>query len=142
MRRSPLRRTGRVKPRRDTPRRREAPRWTAEDWTLANIALNLRSGSRCECCGGRLYAGNIERHHRIRRRDGGDRLSNLLIIRRTCHQYWTEHPALARDRGIILLTTDDPETVPVLWRGREWSLLDDDGNRTPTQPDRGPLRRK
>lgn len=133
MRRTPLRRTA-MRPKRATPRRREAPRWDPEGWEDANALLVLRAGARCECCG-KPFAGapddTPERHHRMRRRDGGDRLSNLLMLRRACHAYWTEHPAEAIGRGIIVPTYRDPATSPVLWRGTEWSVLTDDGERLP-----------
>jgi hypothetical protein len=74
-----------------------------------------------------LSGGPVERHHRIRRRDGGDRLANLLLLRDTCHRWWTEHPDDAKARGIILVPGSDPEAEPVLHRGKGWVRLDDVG---------------
>lgn len=125
---TPMRRT-RLRPKRPTPRRREAPRWTADEWFEANLLLQRRAGVVCECCHLRLGA-TYERHHRQRRRDGGDRLANLLILRPECHAYWTAHPAEAMARGIIVPTHADPAEIPVLWRSVEWSLLDDSGARS------------
>ena len=121
-----LRRTG-IRQRRATPRRREAPRWAAAEWEEATRTLYRRSGGRCECCG-RPFTGDEERSHRVRRRDGGDRLSNILLLRRACHAHWTHNPSAARQAGVILRTTDDPLTTPVMLRGTEEVWLDDLGN--------------
>jgi hypothetical protein len=132
-------RRGRIKAKRDTPRRRATPQWDEHAWTHAIYVLNKRCGGRCECCGKPLN-NRAERHHRIRRRDGGDRLSNLLTLLPECHHYWTEHPAEARDRGIIVRSeVRFPSTVPVLWQGRRLVLLDDEGGWTlvPGEDDEG-----
>lgn len=124
MKRSPIRR------KRATPRRRDAPRWSAEDWAVANVALNLRSEGLCEMCGEQLL-NRAERAHRIRRRDGGDRLANVLLLHPHCHAWTHAHPRDAMARGLILPTHADPLSVPVLYRGTTLVLLDDEGNRTP-----------
>lgn len=116
-----------IKPRRDTPRRRDAPRWTAEEWAQVTTWLLARAGHRCECCGNRLQ-DRVERHHRMRRRDGGDRLANLLLLLPEHHQHWTEHPAEAVDRGIIVPTWASVADTPVLHWGRTWTRLADDGS--------------
>jgi hypothetical protein len=117
----------RINPKRATPRRREAPRWTAEDWERNNPVLIRRAGGRCECCS-RQLDNQAERHHRIRRRDGGDRFANLLLLRPECHRYWTEHPEEARERGIILSAENrNPAAAPVLHHGARWVVLDDHG---------------
>lgn len=125
----------RVNPRRATPRRRVSPQWTAAQWVEADQALVARSGGRCECCGRRLDPGDRwERHHRQRRQVGGDRLANLLRLRGRCHRYWTEHPRLAMDRGLIVSAhAADPATVPVLTVGvvARWVLLNDEGRAEP-----------
>lgn len=124
MRRSPIR------SRRATPRRRTAPRWTPAEWEEGNAVLYARSGGCCEMCGKPLN-GSAERAHRVRRRDGGDRLSNLLLLHPACHAWTHAHPLQSNARGYILPTHADPATTPVLWRGTELVLLDDDGGRTP-----------
>lgn len=121
-----------IKRRRSTPRRREAPRWDADQWREAEGLLLVRSRGLCECCGRRPTATDpVERHHRQRRRDGGDRLANLLRLRRSCHAWWTAHPAAAVDKGIIVRTGMDPGQVPVRVAQRHgwwsWVVLDDDG---------------
>lgn len=116
--------------RRATPRRRDADRWDRDQWAAADLYLQRRAGGRCECCGNELR-GRAERHHRTRRRDGGDRLANLLLLLPDHHRRWTENPAEAVDRGIIVPTWADPAATPVLHRGRTWLRLADDGSTTP-----------
>lgn len=123
-----------IKRRRMTKRRREAPQEDAAWWEEANHLLLLRSGHRCERCGHVLGEPQyIERHHRLRRRDGGDRLSNLLILHRRCHTYITEHPAESKVNGWIVPTGQDPSEVPVILPGltgtARWLLRDDGSKR-------------
>jgi hypothetical protein len=127
-RRKPLARS-RIRPRRPEPRRREAPRWTAEQWEQANAQLMARCGGRCECCGEPLTA--VERHHRKRRRDGGDRLSNVLMLLPEHHARWTVQPERARELGLIVSVSEEPDEIPLLWRGTSWRLLDDFGLASP-----------
>ena len=122
-----------INPRRATPRRREAPRWTPQDWQDANTVLMIRGNYRCDCCGVPLD-GRVERHHRQRRRDGGDRLCNVLALLPACHRHWTEHSEQARASGLIVSMNADPLAVPVLWHGKVWKLLDDAGGMTETSP--------
>ncbi len=119
--------------RRPTPRRRDAPRWVDREWADATIALLRRSKGLCECCGTDLR-GRGERHHRVRRRDGGDRLSNLCLLLPGHHANAHTAPAHARETGVIVLSTLDPATQPILHHGKRWVLLDDDGGVTPCDP--------
>ncbi len=138
--RPPVKRSG-VRAKRG-PRRREAPQEGAAWWEGATRLLWGRSGGRCECCNTPL-GGSAERHHRQRRREGGDRLANLLLLSPSCHAYWTAHPGLARDRGIIVSSyAADPGAVPVLYRGStytmaRWVVLGDDGGMEPWTPPPG-----
>lgn len=128
--------------RRATPRRRDAPEESTEWWVQATHALAVRStgrtgGPQCERCGRPLTAGvRAERHHRQRRRDGGDRLANLLLLCNSaparCHQHVTEHPREAVANGWIVPATGDadPATVPVRLADGYLYLLDDLGGRT------------
>lgn len=121
-----------IKPKRATPRRREAPRWSWDEWQEANQTLYVRSGGCCERCG--RYTSAMERHHRKRRRDGGDRLCNILLLCAGpggCHAHVTEHPAEARRFGFIVSAYADPAVIPVLYRQREWFILDDTGGMEP-----------
>lgn len=117
--RSPLRE------RREEPRRREAPQEDASWWEWASVMLVSRCGGLCERCDQPLTRDNFERHHRMRRRDGGDRLANLLALHTECHRYITEHPEESRANGwIVPVTADDPATVAVMIRGTWWTLDD------------------
>jgi hypothetical protein len=128
MKRTALRR------RRSEPRRRAAPRFTVWEWELASEALYRRSGGRCDWCGSQLR-NDAARHHRLRRRDGGDRLANLVLLHTSCHRWVHANPVLARGNGFIVRTGADPADVP-LYRGyhKGWVKLDDDGSATPTEP--------
>lgn len=122
-----MKRSG-IKPKRATPRRREAPRWSWDEWAAAAYVLANRSGGGCERCG--TARGPFERHHRKRRRDGGDRYANILLLCRDCHAWVTEHPAESRKAGWIVSVSRDPADVPVLVYRNEWMRLDDDGGAT------------
>ena len=109
---------------RPTPRRRDAPRWTPKEWADASLALLRRSGGRCEHCGELLH-GRAERHHRKRRRDGGDSLDNLILLAPAHHvPLIHRHVTWAQERGLIVMVALDPETEPVWYMNREWMLLD------------------
>ena len=130
----------RIKPKRSTPRRRNAPRYERPQWDEATMLLLARSRGRCERCDEPLD-GRGERHHRKRRRDGGDRLANLLLICRDCHGEITDNPesvTRARALGYIVpaLGIAEPDTYPVLLWGTTWVLLDDDGHAIACDPPR------
>lgn len=124
-----------VRPKRPKPRRREAPRGDAAWWQHATALLWARSGGRCERCNHEFTGRGVSRHHRMRRRDGGDRLANLLLLCGTgttgCHGYVTEHPeeAYANGWSIRALAGQDPADVPVRINGRLWVLDDHGGKR-------------
>lgn len=127
-RRKAIARSG-VKQRRGTPRRRSAPRFDSAQWDDATVKLWARSRGMCERCGD---AKPTERHHRMRRRDGGDELSNLLFLCTSCHGEITDKPESethARRLGYIVraLAMDEPRDVPVLLWGTTWVRLDEDG---------------
>ena len=114
--------------RRTHPRRRDAPRWTAEDWEAATFTLLTRDRGRCPWCT-RPLDDRAERHHRRRARDGGDRYSNLLLMHPECHAAAHGSPERARSAGVIVpVFGAPPPTWPVMMDGRWW-LLDDAGNR-------------
>lgn len=64
----------------------------------------------------------VERHHRKRRRDGGDCYENILALHRKCHAWVTEHPEEATTRGLIVPTWAEPLSVPVLVGEQAWEL--------------------
>lgn len=102
-------------------------RWTADEWATMNLILMDRAGGACERCG--KECGPVERHHRMRRREGGDSLANLVLVGRECHRQIHAHPVKAREQGFIVPTYGDPETTPVMWRQREWFVLDNAGGK-------------
>lgn len=124
-----------VRVRRATPRRRDAPEQDADWWAMATHYLAVRSGGYCERgCGRNLVGTTVraERHHRMRRRDGGDRLSNLLLLCTLCHRHITEHPEEAAANGWIVYALADvePADVPVRLADGYLYRLDDTGGRT------------
>lgn len=131
MRRTPMR------GKRPNPRRRTAPRFASHaDWDAATMLLWARSRGLCERCGN---VPPTERHHRKRRRDGGDRLSNLLFLCRFCHSTITDFPesvTRARALGYIVpaLGVSEPDVYPVLQWGTTWVLFDDDGKAVACDP--------
>lgn len=94
-----------------------------------NLLLEARAGGACERCG--KECGPVERHHRKRKREGGDSLANVVMFGRPCHTYAHAHPVEARRYGWIVSAYADPAEVPILWRSREWMTLNDDGTKTP-----------
>lgn len=102
-------------------------RWTATEWATNDLLLQARAAGACERCG--HECGPVERHHRKRRREGGDSLENLVVLGRECHREVHAHPELARREGFIVSVSRDPADVPVHWRRREWVLFTDDGGR-------------
>lgn len=131
MKRTPMRR------RRANPRKREAPRVASHSgWDEFTMLLWARCRGLCERCGDNPPA---ERHHRKRRRDGGDRLSNLLYLCNGCHREITDQPesvTRARALGYIVpaLGIAEPDTYPVQQWGTTWVLLDDDGRAVACDP--------
>lgn len=94
------------------------------------MLLWARGHGLCEKCG---ENPPTDRHHRKRRRDGGDVLSNLLFLCSTCHHWLHDTPesvTRARQLGYIVpaLGIAEPDTYPVLQWGTTWVLLDDDGH--------------
>lgn len=104
-------------------------RWDGEAWADANLILMSRAGHTCERCG--KECGPVERHHRKRRREGGDSLENLVVLGRPCHAEIHAHPVEARRAGFIVSMSREPAEVPILWHLHEWVYLDDVGGKHP-----------
>ena len=69
-----------------------------------------RQNNQCARCGGRGY----QIHHRMRRREGGHAVSNLVGLCRSDHEWAHKFPNAAKDDGYIIAThVDDPATVPI-----------------------------
>lgn len=102
-------------------------RWSADEWATHNMTLMARAGGACERCG--HECGPVERHHRKRKREGGDSLANLVMLGRPCHAFVHAHPVLARQEGFIVSVSRDPEDVPLHWRRRDWVILTNEGTK-------------
>lgn len=94
------------------------------------MALLRRCGGKCWWCGKDLE-GRAARHHRQRRRDGGDRLSNLVLLHPECHNIYPksvhQNPTEAIDYGFIVPSWAEPDAFAIFVKNNYW-LLDDDGN--------------
>jgi hypothetical protein len=83
----------------------------------SRLVVQGRAELCCERCGHGQQGGGGHCHHRQRRREGDHRPLNLLFLCPGCHRWVHGHPALARKFGYIVLTTDMPETIPMIhWR--------------------------
>jgi 5-methylcytosine-specific restriction protein A len=92
--------------------------------------IHERAQGFCERCGGEL---GFEIHHRRPRGAGGTRRpesnlpSNGLLLCPKSHRRIESHRAEAYEHGWLVRQTDDPATVPLLYRGT-WVVLDALGN--------------
>lgn len=101
------------------------PRWTADQWEANNPRLLARDQFRCCCCGVPLR-GRVERHHRQRRRVGGDRFSNLICLLPEHHAAAHANPVESRRTGLIVSAYEEfPNRVPLLLWGTHWVTLQD-----------------
>lgn len=87
--------------------------------------VNDRDEMRCQVCG----ATGSELQHRMRRREGGHRKSNLIRVCSIDHRSIHANPGWAMERGYTVsavMADADPSQIPVhSYRG--WVLYDDDG---------------
>lgn len=105
-------------------------RWGSREWAANGLLLEARAAGACEKCG--KECGPVQRHHRKRRREGGDSLQNLYFVGSECHREIHARPVVSRRYGwIVSAYVTDPSTIPVLWRGKEWVLLTEDGGKVP-----------
>jgi hypothetical protein len=71
-------------------------------------------------------------HHRRPKRMGGSRAAdtdqpqNLILLCERCHSE-VHGNGVSESKGYLLRATDDPQVVPVLWRGR-WVRLTQGGD--------------
>lgn len=105
------------------------PRWSATEWADNELFLMGRAAGSCERCG--KECGPVQRHHRKRRREGGDSLENLVVLGAPCHRWAHAHPVEARRTGFIVSMSREPAEVPILWHLHEWVYLDDVGGKHP-----------
>ncbi len=91
--------------------------------------LRMRDGVTCLLC----LRIATDAHHRMRRRDGGHVLSNLVRLCRHHHDWAHANPVAARAIGIIIPALRkpelDPAEVPVKTLQHGWCLFDDVGGR-------------
>lgn len=86
--------------------------------------VNHRDDMKCQVCG----AIGSELQHRMRRREGGHRKSNLIRVCSTDHRAIHANPAWALERGytVSAVMNVDPALIAVhSYRG--WVLYDDEG---------------
>lgn len=91
------------------------------------LKVYARDGRQCLRCG----VPGTEIQHRMRRREGGHALWNLVLMCHNCHQRWAHaNPAAAREQGwIISVHQHEPWNVPVkTFFG--WVILTEDGQIT------------
>jgi len=93
--------------------------------TSVRIKVRERDRRQCLRCGGT----GTELQHRMRRREGGHHLWNLVTMCGPCHREWAHaNPEEARRGGwIISVHHQAPETVPLLTFWGEWVTLSADG---------------
>ena len=124
---------------RRTPVRRGAPLRRAAGAVPVEVrrVLAVRSGGVCEIGLVSVCLGQArDVHHRVRRGAGGrhgaaraasDRLSNLLHVCRSCHEWVHANPAVSRGAGWLLgLGFGVPGLAVVSYRG-VWRRLGDEG---------------
>ena len=84
--------------------------------------IHERDNGQCKRCGMR----GSEIHHRKRRRDGGHRPSNLVLLCHQCHAYVTAHPEDAVKFGWIVPTWAEPAEVPFWTYSKDWISFSDE----------------
>lgn len=110
------------------------------NWTKIREALWTRSGGFCEVSGRTLDPETFDAHHRRPRGIGGtyrpltDSLCNLLALDPEVHNGapWSVHQnsTWSRPRGYLLsshMADEVLEIAPVLYRGKEWLILAENG---------------
>lgn len=103
-----------------------AQRWSFAEWEQATLVLVQRQRGRCARCWKGLNNDGV-RHHRKRRRDGGDALSNVVLLHDACHRWVHANPAEARGLGLIVPFAADVLAWPLAVQGGGWVTLDDSG---------------
>lgn len=90
--------------------------------------IRTRSGGLCEirwCCDGVMMD---QIHHRKNRSQSGKwHPANIVHLCALCHVEVTAEPEKSRATGFSMRSMEEPETVPILIRGRR-CLLEDDGS--------------
>jgi 5-methylcytosine-specific restriction endonuclease McrA len=81
------------------------------------MVVLARCGGRCEACGREFRDVTPDLHHRQSRARGDHSPANLVALHPKCHTIAPEavhqRPAWARERGLIVLSTEDPAATPL-----------------------------
>jgi 5-methylcytosine-specific restriction endonuclease McrA len=78
--------------------------------TKARELVRERQGGQCWRCGNTYTA----LHHRMRRREGGHGVQNLVGVCGTCHNWVHKHPAAATEQGYIIpIHVTDISATPI-----------------------------
>jgi 5-methylcytosine-specific restriction endonuclease McrA len=98
-------------------------------------ALYARTQGTCEWCGRHMDYDDMADHHRkLRSQGGGWELSNQLGVHHRCHNVQPgsihQEVHMAKARGAIVSSWQDPWRVPVNTPGGIY-LLTDDGGKEP-----------
>lgn len=108
--------------------------------------VDNREGHRCLKCGRHMIdppVGGFSRHHRMRRRDGGNSYENLVLVCGSgstgCHGELHSKPRQAISLGLILPANFapplDPAIFPVRTHTGHWKMLDPGGFYGETVPE-------
>ncbi len=97
-------------------------------------AVDRRDDYSCIRCGTSLTVTHGSRHHRLRRRVGGHRVSNLILLCGSgttgCHGWVHSNPKKAQALGFTVPANHrpdlDPEVIPIKTLRRGWVVLHDD----------------
>lgn len=110
---TPIARTSNKPPAARKPAKPAKPGVTTETRTI----VLARCGGRCEACGKPLGQSGVDMHHRQGRRWRNHSPANLVALHDTCHTVAPEavhqRPAWARERGLIVRSTEDPAATPL-----------------------------
>lgn len=128
-----LKRSGRVNPKRKTPRRGRLVLTGVDRQELRHAAYD-RAGGVCEAgvapgCPGRVDRDVFEWHHRKLRSQGGDdTIENSLALCPACHGWVHRNPTAAKTRGLIVPRWAAPAEYAVTLRdGSVVRLTGDNG---------------
>lgn len=99
--------------------------------TAMRTLVKDREKNRCLRCG----VPGTDIQHRMRRREGGHHLWNLVFMCHACHMWAHANPALARPFGwVISVHNRRPETVPLYTYYGEWITLTPEGTYAAASP--------
>jgi len=77
--------------------------------TAVRTTVDERENRQCLRCG----AAGREQHHRMRRREGGHAISNVILLCFRCHRWAHSRPVAARAEGFIIPTWEQRPTCEI-----------------------------